>query len=675
MKAIIDQFPLLKNYPPISSENVKEIKQISWFGRGSIRQIAWSPNGNTLAVAACIGVWLYDFKELGEHPRLLQDATDDTRTISFCPDGGLLASGTSKSVLLWDLETKQQVTSLQTPQFNGIGKLVFSPDGSILAAIDRYSGHAQLWNLKLNTSHPLFEANRSYSNNFLEFRFNSDSSLIAFRNKGLDEIGFWSVTENKEVIVLNNIWHFAFGIDRSVFVTIKEDSKSHCKAVRASLEDIGLEPYIIPKKDFLRIIPDNKKKIVICASESNAYNCRTFIWDIEQDKEIVVLKDNRGFSGKIAISPDNSVVAYTASKHRIRLWDVTSQQICGTFQGHKWGPITQIAFHPHGLMLASSSDYDQTVRIWDLKASKQEAILDGYTSLITSVAFSPDGKNLALGQFGDKAQVWDIENKKRLFDMGERGHGSVGSICYDTDGKKIALGFSRMVHLFEARSGKKVQSFRVQKESRKSKGIEWLRGATVAFSPDSRILAASAYEGEVHLWELKTGNLFRILECGQSQLNSIAFSPDGEMLAVTLENIIQLWNWRTGLQKFVLQGYDPLGSSPNLAFSPDGKFLASAGGERGLAVRVWNLNSKEIQLDLEGHTRPVKGVIFNQSGTLLASWAYDHTARLWDIQRGKELLVLPHEADDIAFSPAGNLLVSTKRFYIFLWGVLNQTTP
>jgi WD40 repeat protein len=329
-------------------------------------------------------------------------------------------------------------------------------------------------------------------------------------------------------------------------------------------------------------------------------------------------------------------------------------------------------------MLASSSESDDTVRIWDLKTGQPVAVLDSYTSLITSVAFSPDGKNLALGLFGDKAQVWNIETKKRLFAMWERGHNSTGNICYSPDGKRIALGFSRLVHLFDAQSGKKMQSFRVQKENRKSKRRGWLRSAMIAFSPDGQILATSAYVGQLHLWDLKTGNLFRALECDQRQVHAVAFSPDGKMLAVAVENTIQLWDWHTGIQKFVLHGYYGVSSSPNLTFSSNGKLLASAGGDRGLAVRIWNLESKDIASDLRGHTASVKGVIFNKQGTLLASCAHDHTARLWDVEKRKELVVLPHKpnrwVDNVIFNPDGNLLLTTSGFNLLFWGVLNQTT-
>ncbi len=147
----------------------------------------------------------------------------------------------------------------------------------------------------------------------------------------------------------------------------------------------------------------------------------------------------------------------------------------------------------------------------------------------------------------------------------------------------------------------------------------------------------------------------------------VAFSPDGKRLASTSgdnkDRSIKLWDTSTGEELLTLQGHeDSLGLSP-LSFSPDGKRLASA-DNRDSTVKLWDASTGKELLTLQGHTGAVSSVSFSPDGKRLASGSYDKTIKIWDTSTGEELLTLHGHTGGItsmSFSPDGKRLASASR--------------
>lgn len=209
--------------------------------------------------------------------------------------------------------------------------------------------------------------------------------------------------------------------------------------------------------------------------------------------------------------------------------------------------------------------------------------------------------------------------------------------------------------------------------------------SSVAFSPDGKSLA-SASGAEVRLWDLATFQPLRQPSRCEScscklcslkvpdSVGSIAFSPDGKLLALAGGTIIQFWDVAT---------WQPLGDPlaghadivSKVAFSPDGKLLASASADR--TIRLWNVANRQPQATLQGHNSFVYGVAFSPDGKMLASASADDTMRLWDVPSG-QLLGTPFHASNvyqIALSPDGKTLVSgtqQKSGVVQLWDVASR---
>ncbi|WJW70108.1 serine/threonine protein kinase (plasmid) [Candidatus Chlorohelix allophototropha] len=183
---------------------------------------------------------------------------------------------------------------------------------------------------------------------------------------------------------------------------------------------------------------------------------------------------------------------------------------------------------------------------------------------------------------------------------------------------------------------------------------------SVAFSPDSKMLASGSKDATIKLWDAATGKELRTLSGHSSSVNSVAFSPDGKTLASGSgypENSIKLWDTTSGKELRTLSGHS--GSVYSIAFSPDGKSLASGSGDA--SIKLWNVASGKQLSTLTGHSSLVLSVAFSPDGKSLASGSGDNSIKLWDVNTGQELNTLSGHSfyvSSVAFSPDGKTLAS-----------------
>ena len=194
--------------------------------------------------------------------------------------------------------------------------------------------------------------------------------------------------------------------------------------------------------------------------------------------------------------------------------------------------------------------------------------------------------------------------------------------------------------------------------------------SSLAFAPDGRLLASGSLDKTIRLWDVATGQLVRTLEGHTNSVWSVAFSPDGRLLASAAEDqTIRLWDVQTGQLLRILEGHTE--EIWDVAFSPDGRLLAS--GSLDNTIRLWDAASGQLVRTLEGHTNSVRSVAFSPDGRLLASGSDDSTVRLWDVQTGRLLRTLEGHTtrvNIVAFAPDGRLLASgSVDGTIRLWGV------
>ncbi|HKB37932.1 MAG TPA: serine/threonine-protein kinase, partial [Gemmataceae bacterium] len=188
-----------------------------------------------------------------------------------------------------------------------------------------------------------------------------------------------------------------------------------------------------------------------------------------------------------------------------------------------------------------------------------------------------------------------------------------------------------------------------------------------AFAPGNEILALACDDGKVRLWNLSTDQPRAILSGHTRRVWSVAFSPDGKTLASVSGDWeqrqepgeVKLWDVPTSKLLRNLGRHSAVAFS--VAFSPDGKLLASGGWDH--VVRLWDpLRGKQVAV-LTGHEGAVRSVTFSPDGRTLASGSFDGTVRLWDIATRKPRLIVTcegHEVNCVAFSPDGKTLATAE---------------
>lgn len=294
-----------------------------------------------------------------------------------------------------------------------------------------------------------------------------------------------------------------------------------------------------------------------------------------------------------------------------------------------------VAFSPNGRLLAAGSP--RGVELWDMDTGKKirEFSLAMGDWPFISVAFSPDGKKIAAGfspRYREESiRIWDVGTGAELRKLSSC---CMGSIAFSPDGKTLLSGSSVFwageLVLYDVDTGKKVRTLQTH-------GI----GVCGVFSPDGKQVASTTQgiirPSKVRLWNLATGREIRSFRRGRrAGFQCLAFSPDGRTLASSSgrnDELILLWDVRTGEEYSPLRGHTDAVTC--VTFSPDSKSLAS--GSLDKTVRLWDLYSGKEVRKFVGHLRGVDTVAFSPDGKTLASGSKDTTVRLWDVSTGREI--------------------------------------
>lgn len=287
----------------------------------------------------------------------------------------------------------------------------------------------------------------------------------------------------------------------------------------------------------------------------------------------------------VAFDPDGRTVAAGAWDGTVSIWDVTSGRRIHRLVGHS-DRIHTVAFSPDGRLIASGSR-DHTARIWSTESGAALHVITGHRDRVLALAFSPDGRWLITGSRDHTAKIWSTD------DYRERQ-------TTKPDGSFIG---------------------------------------SVAIAPDSRRAALGDWFGRVAIWPADGTSQPTVVAVLDTVRAAFAFSADLHTFAAGSRNPanpfdrslgqIRIYDCATGKVRQSFRGH---AGGPNaLAFSPDGRRLASGGADH--AVMVWDLATASEPRRLLGHSRAINDVAFSPDGTLLASAGDDGELKLWQVAR------------------------------------------
>jgi WD40 repeat protein len=347
----------------------------------------------------------------------------------------------------------------------------------------------------------------------------------------------------------------------------------------------------------------------------------------------------------IAISPDgqslltcvneeNITIQEDDLKSRIRVWNLHTGELLGTFCGHS-DLIYSIAISPDGQTLATGSA-DNTIKIWN----PLPHTLTGHSEEVLCVAFSPDGQTLASSSCDRTIKLWNLATRELLHTF--TGHlEEVWSVAFSPDGQTLASGSGdRTIKLWNLDTRELFHTFTGHSE----------KVCSVAFSPDGQTLASSSCNQTIHLWDLHTGKLNHTFRGHSNDMSPVVHNPDDQTSAIDSK--------------------DHSGDVPPVVHNPDEQTLASDSEDGTMELRVdVNVDTKLLP---PLHPNDPKAIIsfafirneaitFTPNSQMLACACDDKTIKIWHVGTGELIHTLSRQLDtsySLTFSPDGKTLAS-----------------
>jgi WD40 repeat protein/tRNA A-37 threonylcarbamoyl transferase component Bud32 len=395
-------------------------------------------------------------------------------------------------------------------------------------------------------------------------------------------------------------------------------------------------------------------------AESDYLAESVIIWEVATGREIRRLKihpDPEVFHGSspggvyaVAYSPDGKWLAVGCRDHTVRRWDMKTGQEAAPLKGHT-SEVVFPSWSPDGTRLASDGSTDRTVKIWDTKSGREIRTLEGQTN-VGVVVYGPDGTRLVSASPNGTMKVWDANSGREVRTL--KGHAGIigGHVAFSPDGFRVASASDdHTVKVWDATSD---QEARLLVQHSRDRRDGW---AGFAFSPDGTRFALAGYDGTARIRDAMTGQeILTIKDSRGEEVYQLAFSPDGKWLA-TSGRTVKIWDAQTGVLRQTLRSLAK-GGTGAVAFSPDGTRLAVV---EDLAVRIWDLTTgREAVPALTGHTEWIPRIAYSPDGSQLASASFDHTVKIWDSRTGKEIMKLVHPDNvwDVAYSSDGGRLAT-----------------
>lgn len=488
--------------------------------KGPVNSIAFSPDGKILASSSSdTTIRLWD-TALGSCQQTIEGPDAWVTSVAFSPASKILASASDRGpIRFWDIAAEKQHQMLKIPGvYTHALYIAFSPDGSILAAVSQ-DCTIELWDTG-SWSHR--QTIKTYVSRVYSLAFSPDGNMLAFEGAG-GAVQLWNITTGSP-------WNRFGGHSREISgIAFSPDgltlaSASHDKTIR--LWEVGSEnsqrtveghsDWHHQRVTFMAFSPYGETLVLASHNGFQVWDIAT--WSCQQTIPQDFISDLY-YKPVMVFSPDGRTLAVTL-RDEVQLWD-TATWTCRLMQkgARPFSPSTAptVVFSPDSKMLATASQ-DETLRLWLWDVTTGSTLWElGGNQDVEFVAFSPDGKTLALASRGG-ITLWDTatRSQQQILNL-DRETNYFLRLAFSPDGKSLASASWGAIQLWENR----------QWSFEKDQGC----GKFLTFPPVAKTLAYASYHEATDLWDTAAWKHWRVkVSNSRFHIFSLAFSSDGAHL-------------------------------------------------------------------------------------------------------------------------------------------------
>ena len=629
-----------KRVPAVSAISPETDMFVRYGHADQIRSIAFSPDGALLASASAdktIRVW--DVAK-GKQIRSFVPTDYDCFSVAFSPDGKSLWGGGQQNLWVWDVATGNLIRRV-TAELGFFKVLRFSQDGNLLAT-GQGAGMIQLWNPKTFTVVKTLQPSTTRETEVTDFWFLDSAKTLLIK----DVSG--RLRSRNIGSSIDTIWHVSFPVaTRAGYV--KRDGTRFAAVTRGERQlviwDCDSSKIVttidgVPS-DVLRVAFAADGDLVLTAERNDTLE----IWS--RSTGALLQRIDLGGWGETMVASPTGTELVTASGKELRFWSLH-------WPNADSRPVLVERFRISGIaakvqsLAYTNSDHTITFARSDsnisrFKITNRPTMTTWKTEmpLIQSIAVSPSKPILAALGRDYSVALWDTRKGSKLRTLMGGGSGVVlkpapHATAISPNGALLACvqpgPNTKLWNLATAASGATLAG-------------RWRWTQSLAFSPDNTLLAVSGNEGFITLWNTKNQVEIRTLRRSNSPAqpaHSLSFDPGGKMLACATVNgwvnSIDLWDVESGNPIRSLTKNVPYVRCISLAKSVKASLLAS-GHEDG-SIRIWDYSNETKPILLSGHGNLVSGLTFAVKGSVLISSSEDGTIKLWESQGGAELATI-----------------------------------